>query len=545
MDAAAAIERQTRRNRVRRGRRSDGILVAIGDADRVMGYTCPVCGDALIQKRSCLEKPFFAHLGGDGTCADDAIRHAAAVRVLGELVDHAVAGHLDLTIAGRCHAGRHMVDHHLAVRPGDVVRRDEHGVVVAREGSAICVLVVHRAHGDVDGHAVDAMAFAVDADDVLGWDADAALEICQAGGHGTLVLAATAMHSSVPCAGCAQEREAERKKAEKAAAAANMERVQRCREFADGIERNGGRFETGFCQIHSDVRMTIDIGRIGKHYTGVSIDCRTSDGERWDVALTRGQELALGILLVRPEAMVNESAPDHRCRNPGRAFFVAVPIGAEVVPASGAWPTNAWHLRLPGRCPRCDELPGLIQRIVAEETAFAARFEAGRREISPADIRFGFAILVDVRLPWFPQVIKADVDAATLASIERLVAAAARVWPPERAEARRALVNTGSMASVDRIAAAYAKKNLVAGRQQKSSAEIHRYMHWRMDQPDGVSRADQAAIAEHISAVIDRLVHLAWSLCPGHEARAKVGRQMRRDEQDMGLRRRWGRRREW
>lgn len=543
MDAAAAIERQTRRNRVRRGRRSDGLLVAIGDADPAIGYACPVCGDALIQKTSCNEKPFFAHVGGEGTCSDDAVRHAAAVRILGELVDHAVAGRLALTISGRCRAGRHRVDQSLDVRPGDIVHREEHGVAVHRDGGVTCVLVIHRPHGDAPGS--DQATFEIDPVDALGWDADEALERCGSGGRATLVLAATVVGGVVPCAACDQDQEVEQRRTDKAAAVAARERVECCREFAEEIEHGRRRFETGFCPKHPDLRLTIDIGAIGKFYDGMSIDCRTSDGERWDVALTRGRELALGILLVGPDSMRNEANPDHRCRNPGRAHFVAVPIGAEVDPASGAWPTNAWHLKSPGRCPRCDLLPCLMEQIGVEEVAFATRFEAGRREVRPADIRSTFAAQVDERLPWYPAAIEADVDAATSAAIERLVAAAALVWPPERAEARRALENKDLTASVDRIAAAYAKKNLMAGQSPRSAAEIHQSIHWRMDRPDGLSAPDQAAVADHIAAVIDRLVHQAWALWPGHEARAKVRRQLRRDEEGFGLRRRWGRRPGW
>ncbi|MBN8523962.1 MAG: hypothetical protein J0M02_01370 [Planctomycetes bacterium] len=538
MDPAALIEKNTRRNRVRRGRRGDGILVGIGDADPNIDYACPVCGDALRQKRSCLDKPFFAHIGGDGTCADDAVRHAAAVRVLGDLVHHAVAGRLTLRFAGRCMAGRHGVDQCLDVRSGDVIRRDEHGLAIYRDGAAMAVLVVHQAHEQAV-HA-DALArYAVDADEVLGWDADAALEACGNGGNATLVLVATLMSGGVSCPTCAREREAEQRKADKAAATEARERTERCQAFADALMRSGGLFETGFCAAHPDVRRTIDIsGR----YDGMEVDA-VLDGERWDVALTRKRRLALGILLVRPDGMTNPGDLGHRCRDPGNAHFVAVPEDAEVQPATGAWPTNTWHLRSEGRCPRCDDLPRLVKQIDAEEAAFATRFEVGKREIRPADIRTGFRAVVDERLPWYPAVIETDVDAATAAAVERLLAAAARVWPPSTAEARRALETKALTGDVNRMCAGYARKHLVVGMPPKSAAEIHRAIHYLLDRGDGMSRADQAAIEVHIASSIERLVKMAWALWSGHENRAKAGRQMRQDEQDMGLRRRWGRRR--
>lgn len=538
MDPGAVIERRTKRNRVRRGRRADGVLVAIGDAHREVPYTCPVCGDDLIQKHSCLEKPFFSHIGGDGTCADDAVRFAAAVRVLGDLVDHAVAGRLTLRFAGRCMAGRHGVDQSLDVRPGDVVIRDEQGLAIHRDGAAMAVLIVHRAHEVAVPY--DAVArFAIEADEVLGWDADAAVEACGNGGNATLVLVATVMSGGVPCAACVKEREAEQRKADKAAATAAKERTERCQAFADALMRSAGLFETGFCAAHPDVRRTIDIsGR----YDGVVVDA-VLDGERWDVVLTRQGRLALGILLVRPDGMTNPGDPDHRCRNPGNAHFVAVPEDAVVQPATGAWPTNAWHLRSEGRCPRCDDLPRLVERIDAEETAFATRFEAGRREIRPADIRTGFRAVLDERLPWYPSVIEGDVDAATAAAIDRLITTAAKVWPPSTAEARRALETKALTGDVDRMCAGYARKHLVAGMPPKSAAEIHRAIHYLLDRGDGMSRNDQAAIEAHITASIEKLVKQAWALWPGHEAKAKVLRQMRRDEEGFGLRRRWGGRR--
>lgn len=541
MDAASALERQARRNRVRRGRRADGILVAIGDADPEVAYACPVCGDALRQKRSCLDKPFFSHIGGDGTCADDAVRYAAAVRVLGDLVDHAVAGRLVMGFTVRCHAGRHEVDHRLDVNPGDIVRREEHGVAILRDGAVVFTLVVHRPHEDAAGHPAEAMAFIVDADDALGWDADEALEDCQAGCQGTLVLNARAMTADVPCGGCAKEREAAQKKIDRAAAAANTERVERCQMFADAFLRSGGRFETCRCAVHPEFRRTVSVG---KHYDDIAVDV-TVGAERWDVALMRQGSLALGILVVRPDAMVNESDPDHRCRNPGATCFVAVPEDAQVDPRSGAWPTNAWHLLSDGRCPRCDDLPQVLQRLTTLEADFGAGFTPGRREVRPEQIRTSFAMLLSDKLPWYPATIEPDVDAATAAAIERLLAAAARMWPPATAGARRALEAKPLMASVDRICAAFARKHLAADKPPKSAAEIHRSIHWVLDRGDGMMRDDQAAIQAHIAASIEKLVRQAWALWPGHEKRAKLGRQMREDEKDMGLRRRWGRRRDW
>lgn len=536
MDPAAAIEKQTRRNRVRRGRREDGVLVGIGDADPETNYACPVCGDALRQKRSSRDKPFFCHIGGDGTCADDAVRHAAAVRMLGDLVDHAVTGRLVMGFTVRCHAGRHEVDQRLDVGLGDAVRRDEHGVAILREGEVVFSLVVRRPHGDRDDLAAEAMAFAVNPDDVLGWDADEAIEDCQAGRQGTLVLDAMAMTAGVPCGGCAKEREAERTKIDKAAAAANAERAERCRAFADAFLRSGGRFETCRCAVHPEIRRTISVRR---HYDDIAVDV-TVGTERWDVALMRQGSLALGILVVRPDAMVNESDPDHRCRNPGATCFVAVPEDAQVDPRSGAWPTNAWHLLSDGRCPRCDDLPVVLHRLSELEAEFAAGFTPGRREVRPEQIRRSFALLLADKLPWFPASIEPDVDAATAASFERLLAAAAQVWPPATAEARRALEGKALMATVDRICAAFARKHLAAGKPPKSAREVHRAIHWVLDRGDGMTRDDQAAIQAHITASIEKLVKQAWALWPGHEKRAKAGRQNRQDELDMGLRRRWG-----
>lgn len=540
MDPAAQVEKQTRRNRVRRGRRIDGVLVAIGDADPEIGYTCPICGDSLRQKRSCLEKPFFAHIGGDGTCADDAIRHAAAVRVLADLVDHALAGRMSLRFSGRCMAGRHAVDQSLEVRPGDIVRRDDHGVAILRDGAPIGVLVVHRTHGGgMAVHVGDAVvSYAVDADDVLGWDADAALEACQAGGNATLALAATATSGGVPCVACAREQESERKKADKAAATAAKQRTERCQAFADAIQRSRGLFETDFCPNHQEIRRVIDITG---HYDDIVVDCM-QDGERWDVALIKANKLKLGILIVKPDAMVNVATPDHRCRNPGNTCFVAVPENADVDPVNSAWPTNAWHLLSRGTCPRCYDLPRLVAKVGGQEAAFVARFQAGRREMRPDQIRSEFLGTLWAEDFWCPRIIKADMQVAIEAAIERLLAAAALVWPPSTAEARRTLEAKELTGSVDRICAAYARKHLAADKPPKSAAEIHRAIHWVLDRGDGMTRADQASIEPHIAASIDTLVKQAWALWPGHEAKAAAIRKRRRAEEAMG-RGPWGRRR--
>lgn len=538
MDLAAAIEKQTRRNRVRRGRREDGVLVGIGDADPETNYACPVCGDALRQKRSSRDKPFFCHIGGDGTCADDAVRHAAAVRMLGELVDHAVTGLLVMGFTVRCHAGRHEVDQRLDVAPGDAVRRDEHGVAVLRAGAVVFSLVVKRPHGEEDGHGTDPMTFAVDADEVLGWDADEALEDCQAGRQGTLVLDARAMTTDVPCGGCAKEREAAQTKVDKAAAAANAERVERCRAFADAIQNSRGLFETDFCPNHPDTRRVIDIT---DRHDDIVVD-HTQDGERWDVALTKARKLVLGILIVKPDAMINESTPDHRCRNPGKTLFVAVPEDAEVDADSDAWPTNAWHLLSPGRCPRCHEIPRLTAKIAEKETAVAAGFQPGRRAMRPEQIRAEFIGGLHADGLWFPRAIKSDMEAVIRAAVERLLVAAAQVWTPERVEARRAQVTKDLAASVDRIAAAYARKHLVAGQPPKSAAAIHQSIRWQIGRLLRVDQDDLADVEPHIKTVIDGLVRQAWALWPGHEAKAGARRKRRQAEEAMGLRR-WGRRR--
>lgn len=542
VDLAAAIEKQTRRNRVRRGRRADGLLVAIGDADPEVAYRCPVCGGSLTQKESSREKPFFCHIGGDGTCADDLVRHAAAVLFLGDLVDHALAGRLVLRFAGRCSAGRHATDLQVELRAGDVMQRDDHGVAVMRDGTITCILVVHRAHGDRDESAGGTARFEVGVDDILGWDADEALEACQSGGQASLTLSVRVGSDQAPCPRCATEQATEQVKTTKAAALAAQKRTERIGTFAQEIKHGRRRFETGFCDRHPDVRTVIDIR--DNWFDDLMVDYQTEDGERWDIALGRDGELVLGILLVGPDSMRNESALDHRCRNPGRSYFLAVPMDALIDPRSGAWPTNAWHLKSAGRCPRCTDLPDVVADIHKEEAAYAARFEVGRPEILASDIRSEFIDLLDEQLPGYPRVIEAEVEAATEDAIRRLIAAATQVWPPSMAEARRAQETRDTMAQVDRIATAYARKHLVAGKPPKTAADIHRAMHWLIDRAEELAGSAQPATEQHIAAVIAQLVNRALRLWPGHEGRAAIRRQGRRMAEEFGLRRRWGNRRD-